>query len=434
MMIYVIADDLTGASDTGVQLVKKGYSTVVYIATSDDSFNNFKKLQKKDVLVIDTETRELETEQAKNRVCNIIRSLEIGENSIIYKKIDSTLRGNTGVEIKSIMDLLKKDICIISPTFPAYNRITVGGYLIVGDQPLGTSEYYYDHYEPACASYIPSLLEQQTQMPVGLIELKDVIKGREAILEKVIYLYNKGIKIIVADATNNHHLEEILIGSSNFSGSVMYAGSAGLANFLFRIHQERKQEKYNTSEGNNPILVLIGSRNSVMNSQVDYLKKKTDTCELSLNPEEIIINKEGLLKELFSRAVSGLSKKLDIIVRSDPSYSGDKYTTGILEKYGLTFRELEVIIRDFLGQLSAKIIEKTDTKKIIITGGDTAVGFCQVLGINSLSIMEEVLPGIPLSKVEKCNDYNLMVITKAGGFGEEDTLFEMVNKLKRYNK
>ncbi len=68
-MIYIIADDLTGANDTGVQFAKKGYNTMESILDKQSTIiipNNL------DVFVMDTETRELKSKIAREKLRNII--------------------------------------------------------------------------------------------------------------------------------------------------------------------------------------------------------------------------------------------------------------------------------------------------------------------------------------------------------------------------
>src|SRR5690554_571562 len=125
-MMIIIADDLTGANDSGVQLSKQGLKTRVYIDPlnwQDNSQSN--NLFKGDVLVIDTETRDLNGQEAAEATRKIINKLQLkqSKDAIFYKKIDSTLRGNIGKELEVLMDFLDKDLCILAPSFPGNKRL-----------------------------------------------------------------------------------------------------------------------------------------------------------------------------------------------------------------------------------------------------------------------------------------------------------------------
>ncbi|MCD6580092.1 four-carbon acid sugar kinase family protein, partial [bacterium] len=260
-MIYVIADDLTGANDTGVQFAKKGYNTMVSILDKQSTIiipNNL------DVFVVDTETRELEGKTARKILRNILKTLNINKNDMIYKKVDSTLRGNLGDEIEEIMNILKKDICIFSPSFPSHKRITIDGYLIVDQKPLGLSEYSSNNLMQEENSFIPFLLKKQTNFSVGQIDLKDVAKGQKTILSKINKLYQKGNKIIVIDSTNEGHLKDIFASGLKFGGQVLFLGSAGLANHFSNINSKNEDLKIKIENNKGPVIVVAGSRNSIM--------------------------------------------------------------------------------------------------------------------------------------------------------------------------
>jgi len=257
-MIYVIADDLTGANDTGVQFSKKGYNTIVSIL---EESGNIIIPHETDVLVIDTETREVDVKTACQRVRNVLKKLNFSDKDIFYKKVDSTLRGCIGAELEEMMNFLKKDVCIFTPTFPSHQRITIGGYLIINGKPLGLSKYYSGDLKAGEASFIPSLLKQQASLSVARIDFVDVTKGQEVIFEKLNKLYQEGNKIIIVDATEEVHLKDIFNSINRFEGSVLYAGSAGLANCFPEIYNKNRKFKLNMEKNKGPILIVGGSRN-----------------------------------------------------------------------------------------------------------------------------------------------------------------------------
>ena len=116
----IIADDFTGANDTAVQVKKRGYNIKV-------TFSPPLKIEEKFV-VIDTETRTISGDKAYQTVKNIIKNLLKKEDfSFIYKKIDSTLRGNIIKEIKAIDEIYQPEIVIFAPALPKLGRITQSG-------------------------------------------------------------------------------------------------------------------------------------------------------------------------------------------------------------------------------------------------------------------------------------------------------------------
>ena len=429
-MIYVIADDLTGANDTGVQFAKKRYNTIVSI------FDKSSVLQSVpgdlDVFVIDTETRGLEDKIARKKLKSILEKINIKKKDVVYKKVDSTLRGNIGSELEEIMMILNRDICIFSPSYPSYQRITVGGYLIVDHKPLELSEYSYGNSKRVEDSFIPFLLKAQTNVPVGKIDLKDVTKGQKIILSKINELYQKGNKIIVIDSTSEQHLADIFSSGLKFDGSVLFSGSAGLANHFPKMYNKNENLKIKIEDNRGPVIVVAGSRNSIMEEQINYLRNRLNFTELKIDLEQIFSNKDRILESYVTKCIKGIKGNQDLVIHTDAIYNEEKsINKKLMLKYNLSFRELEVKIKNFFGELTSKIIENSYTRNLILTGGDIALGVCKELNIYNLHILDELLPGIPLN-IANYKNYSLNIITKAGGFGKKDTLYNLINKLKNY--
>lgn len=102
----------------------------------------------------------------------------------------------------------------------------------------------------------------------------------------------------------------------------------------------------------------------------------------------------------------------------------------LILEYNISFRELEIKIKVFLGELTSRIVKNCNARNLILTGGDVALEICKKLNIYNMSILDELLPGIPLA-IANYKDYKLNIITKAGGFGKEDALYNLINKLKK---
>lgn len=427
-MICIVADDLTGAADTGVQFSKNGFKTVVYLL--EDSIRDF-NLDKIDVLVIDSESRDVNILDTKKRIKNILNKLNIGRNDIVYKKVDSTLRGNIGAEIDEIMKNLQKDLCIFSPSLPPYNRTTIGGSLFVDGKPLLLSEYYHMCNDTILdeGSSIAFLLKQQTELPIAQIDLKDVKNGHGVILEKLNKLYEEKNKIIIIDATEEMHLRDILQASFKFKGSVLYAGSAGLAEYLSEIRKIKGKRRKYKQKNNGPALLIGGSRNKIMISQINHLKSKEKIIGLNIDVSKIIKNRKTFLEKYIADALKVVNKGDHLIIYPDPIYLEKESADKLILKSGITFRKLEIYIRDFLGDIAAGIMKEASVSKLILIGGDTAYGVCSALGIYILNIRDELLPGVPISIGKSNRRLDINIITKAGGFGREDTLYKIISLL-----
>ena len=111
MRVGIIADDYTGAADTGVQFSKKRLKTSIV----RDLKRIEKTAERVDVLVFDTESRGDPKEVAYKKVALAAEEFKKTGVEIIYKKIDSTLRGNLGVELDAAIDTLNVSAVILCP-------------------------------------------------------------------------------------------------------------------------------------------------------------------------------------------------------------------------------------------------------------------------------------------------------------------------------
>lgn len=430
-IIYIIADDLTGANDTGVQFSKHGYTVTVKIENKRVLFQNNNK---HNVDVIDTETRESSPDEAIKKINKIFSEVSVDHQDIMYKKIDSTMRGNVGKEIEIMLDIFDKDLCILTPTFSESNRFTIGGYLIVDNIPLGCSEYNQLDIDSGEASYIPSILKNQTDLSVGKIELKEVIKGQKSILKNLKQLYEDGKKIIVIDSTDEIHLSEILKATDNIKENILYSGSAGLANTIAKKYSIYSRE--NEFEFNNfPFLIVNGSRNSISNKQIDYLENKKDSLILNIDVEKIIAEENGC-NYYFKKIISDYRDQDYIIIRPDPQFTNTEVVDRLLKRNNISFRTLGEKIRDMLGILTKNIISKFQIDNAVVIGGDTLIGLCNSMGISELKIIGEVVEGVPITEpiIENNHKGQLKLISKAGGFGSLKTINTVIDNIIRRKK
>lgn len=431
-MIFIIADDLTGANDTGVQFAKNGYKTRVLIL--DDKLKNMECKNVHDVLVIDTETREVEENVARDKLAEMLKEikLEVNENDIVYKKIDSTLRGNAGAEIEESLKIFKKQFCLLSPSYPPHQRVTVGGNLIVQDKPLGVTHSITGNNHNIAESFIPSILEKQTKLTIGRIDIEEIQRGKTNITNLITMLIDEGKKIIVADSSNDKHLRDIATSGISFGSKVLFAGSAGLANCLAESYKKTKETTFKVRHNESPMLIVGGSRNPIMVDQIRHLKDNLDFAELRIDIREIYIQKDKKLHQYTEESLEILKRKHDLIIYTDaPNNEQKAIDNELMEKYKLSYKDLENNIKVFLGILTSNIVKDANIRNLILTGGDIAISACRELGISKLEILEELLPGIPLT-IAGYNNYPLNIITKAGGFGEIDTLYNLIKKFQSF--
>ncbi len=169
-LLGIIADDLTGANDSGVQLTEKGVKTSVLFDIPEHSHNLDSGL------VIDTNSRALSNQEARSITKQAALFLKEAGYRYVYKKMDSTLRGHIATELQALSEVFSPEFVIIAPALPAYGRTTKDGVHYVNGIKLSETEAAKDPKHPVRQSYIPSLIEDEIDEAVGLLTTED-IKG-----------------------------------------------------------------------------------------------------------------------------------------------------------------------------------------------------------------------------------------------------------------
>jgi uncharacterized protein YgbK (DUF1537 family) len=261
----VIADDFTGACDAGVQFRKHGLETVVLADV--ESLGDFQR--ELDLVAIDTESRDVSPETAYGKVRDALRELKKLSAQLVYKKIDSTLRGNLGAELDATIDELRVEAVIVAPSFPARNRTTVDGHLLVHNTPLERTEFARDAVNPLKESFIPKLLGRQTKRGIGHIGLHKVRSGGQPLEREIRRLVKQGNQIVVVDAETDEDLARI---AGSVDSSVLPCGSAGLAEHIASLLTSRTR-----------LLVVSGSVNSATLGQIAEVEKSGRARVLELD-------------------------------------------------------------------------------------------------------------------------------------------------------
>ncbi|MEC0203953.1 four-carbon acid sugar kinase family protein [Paenibacillus lautus] len=109
--LAIIADDLTGATDSGVQFARRGFDTRVVLHAEEVSVIE----RNSEIIVLDTDSRAVAAGEAYERTR--LAALQVARMGFkhVYKKLDSTLRGNLGAEIDAVADAIPVDCIIVAP-------------------------------------------------------------------------------------------------------------------------------------------------------------------------------------------------------------------------------------------------------------------------------------------------------------------------------
>lgn len=409
MKMIVIADDFTGANDTGVQLAKKGARTDVVLNALPHSTH------RTDVLVVNTESRALSAVMAQAKVSEVLQAYCQNEPPpLVYKKIDSTFRGNVGAEIEAAMMASGAQLAIVAAAIPAAGRVTMNGQCLVHGIPLVETEFASDPKTPIFSSNIKTLIGLQTNYPIHELDLQVVRAGKlGAELQR---LSQRGPSIVVVDAQTDSDLTLLAQATLQLSTRYLLVGAAGLANALPAIC-------YLTPRQQLPVLVVAGSMSEATRQQIVFAEEETSLGILDVDVESLLqTNSQAAVERIVQQAVTVLRNRQHCVLRTCRDADARQMIDTLCEKYDLTRQQLGDKISQTLGAITLAVINQAQIGGLFLTGGDIAIAVARALGAEGYRITCEVVPCVPCGTFVNSEIDDLPVITKAGGFGSTSTL------------
>lgn len=411
MRIGVLADDLTGAFDTGVQYRNWGLSVEVMIGNFKDASG-----LTCDVVVVDTESRLLDKEEAYWRVYHSTEGLIRLGVERVYKKVDSTLRGNIGAELDAAMDASKAGFAFFAPAYPTYGRTTIAGKQLVDNSPVEKTEYVDEI--GAKTSDIATIIGTQSKRQVGLVGQEVVESSVDSIKARVQALKKEGAEVAVFDVLTEKHLIDI---ARSIGDTKLLAGSAGFASEV-PLGLGLRNPK--------PVLSICGSTRRLSRVQVSNLHDRLGFREVGIRINSLIDGEEAVKAEVrhcVGEAVEALRAGVDVSLTSSPKEGSAEEFIVYAQKHGINEVEAKLFIEEAMGKITSAILGETEVLGLLLTGGATGLMVCQKLGADRASIVEEIEPGIPLLMLNT----GLPTVTKAGGFGVEDSLVQATQRMRR---
>jgi uncharacterized protein YgbK (DUF1537 family) len=418
--MLIIADDLSGAADCAIACVSSGLSAVVAFGDGHRDLTG-------EVLSIDCDTRHLNSAAAAHRVAEVFRGYMPDPDLLVFKKLDSTLRGNVGAELFAILEERRRSgsadrriVALMAPAFPAGGRTTVDAQQLVHGIPLHESEIW--RYQGSLGStHIPSVLAMAglRSAPLGL----ELVRSGNASLRQGMKALATSADVLVCDVETDEDLRAIADSSVVLGRETVWAGSAGLAYHLPLASGlfGRSSAVEVPALASGPTLIVIGSMSSVSREQVALLEDASHISTVHLSPRVLLAGPQSSQWTEHERKISmALQSGRDTLVVLKAGELLDFSESRVLSS------ALGTIMKPVAGVVGA----------LVASGGETARAILDAWGIKSLRMIREVEPGLPFAVAEGW-DRSLPVLTKAGAFGSLRTLLhcsEFLHTLERGTK
>lgn len=391
--LVVIADDLTGAADTAARCVQAGLSAEIWLerspALASDAIST-------GVVSLSTDSRFLPPEEANDRVSDALAALSAWSGVVWYKKIDSTLRGNLGAELDAMLAMLPATVAVVCPAFPAQGRGLQDGALV---------------YAGAAPKHLPTLLRQQSTLPVGAIGLNTVRQGPDALASAIDALRKRGERVLVVDGMTESDLGTV-VAAAQQAGNCLLCGSAGLvaplASRLAATQRPRVETHAMIPPG--PILALVGSGSDRAHRQIAQVSKSH-----AMRVRSLAHGWYGA--DLVGAQSHPVGDWLIHLAKPDSAVA--------LE--GAVARAEAARLAD----IAYAAVERLQPGVLFVVGGDTAYYVLRRLGIQRLIVTEELLPGIPLTFGTDRWGTRRGIVLKPGNFGDEQTLITLQQAIRQ---
>lgn len=423
MRIAVIADDLTGASDCGGQLVHYGLRVSVVLGRREPN------PLPNEAVILDTDSRSLPGEEAYRAVREACGHIRKESFDVLYKKLDSTMRGNIGQEINAVYDVFEPDFVIIAPAYIENGRQVIDGIHYVNGTKLHETEVAHDPKTPVKESRLVKLIGDQAQRKVGHLSRADLERGTEHIAARMASFKEQQIAYIVADSETEAHLEAIVKRIAPLPYSVIWAGSSGLIRYLpqaYGLSHVHTEETLPSTD--KPVLLVVGSVSPAGRRQLEWVLKVTGMAGIEMDTVKVIgggTKMQAEMERLRQLADDALNKSKHVVLFSSSKVE-DTRKAG--QRLGLNAVEVSNRVSEMLGECAAALVRRHSLQHLFLTGGDTAHQVFQRLNLHEFRLLSEVESGIPFGRLS--GEQEIFAVTKAGSFGSETVMEKAVRKLQ----
>lgn len=413
--LLVVADDLTGAADTGGQLAARGVPSLVTLEPVEEWRDAADGVQ---VLVASTDSRHLSPAEAAARVHEAVAWARDAGVPYVYKKIDSTLRGNLGAELEACLRASGARTLPLVPAFPAMGRTTRGGRVYVHGRPLEQTTFAHDPLEPAADSDVAAAIARQTSVATRTTALP--------IDETPTPLAG----ILIVDAETDEDLARAGRWLARHDLLRAVAGSGGFAAQLPGLLKLRPSPP-ETTRYPERMLVVCGSVNDVALAQAD--RAEADGLASVRIPPDLLLDDDpcagpaldALTDDVRDHQRHGRSVLLRTAVdRRDLDASIARGAAA-----GLDAGAVLHAVAENVGRIAGVVVDRTGFELIAVIGGDTLRAVARALGWRGLRPLREVMPGVPLSATVGGRGPRL-VVCKPGGFGPPDIVARVMRALQ----
>ena len=331
--IAVIADDFTGAAElAGISL---RYGLKVELCVGEVQFKNA------DVLIVSTDSRSLKKSEAIRVTEDLLKNILELKPKLVYKKIDSVLRGYVLNEVKVQMMLMKKARAFIMPANPSLNRTIRNGNYFIDNIRITETGFAHD-----------------PEFPIKRDSVKEILDNEVEVLKSNDELPDKGIVVGEVNA-----FEDYDYWASKINEETVVVGAGDFFTALLNKHYLPRQQKQ--FEIQLPHLYVCGT---AFKERKEFIKKLNCVSYLP-----------GVVNEVWLKKINEIikNKQKVVIAIDEPA-------------------DAALLLRTRMAKAVGEIVKREAIKEIFIEGGSTAASILEELKrvhkqAISLKLQEELI-------------------------------------------
>jgi D-threonate/D-erythronate kinase len=371
-MVAVIADDFTGAAELGGLGLR--YNLRVEVVTA------VPKETAADLLVVATETRSKTRAEAVAEMAAVTLALSQLQPRLIFKKVDSVLRGHLLAEINAQLMVLGLPRAVIVPANPALGRTLSNGTYLLHGQPIHLSSFANDPEFAISSSWVLDMVGASVT-PV------QVLKNQEALPET---------GVIIGEAQSS---ADLTAWAHRLDRQTLAAGAAGFFSAVLEplAFSPAARPAATLKHFGQPALYVCGS--SFRKSQEVVLTEKSRGGPVSYMPSALFRGREALEEQYegwCEEIFSFLTTRGKAIVAIDPAFAEDAMADA---------RQL----REKTAKVVSMVFERARVHELLLEGGSTASSVLRHLGITNFQPVREHAPGVIRMRVAGHPDLCLTV-------------------------
>jgi uncharacterized protein YgbK (DUF1537 family) len=393
--VGIVADDLTGAADTAVQFVRAGWETELQLRIGRSEAA---------VIALTTESRGQSVRQSADAVSGAVSRLRGAKVTHLYKKIDSTLRGQISAEVHAAVESWSAHAAaVVCPAYPAMGRTVVDGQLLVNGVRVTETSVALDPITPVLESHIPTLVHGTHLMAAA---------GESA--RQLADRINASGAVVVADAVSEGDMRHLAEAVGLLGPDAIPVGSAGLARHMAAVWGgeneagallEGARKKGSRPLAGGPVVVIVTSLQDAARRQAAAV---VASGALHFEPTSDELLDDTAWARWSTHAKEEFERARSTLLLTAPIDRSRKLPASLVPRR--------------LAELTARIVAEGNVGGLVVTGGDGAHALFEALDATGFRLRDEIATGVPIGTLVGGPVDGMTVVTKAGGFGDTQAL------------